>query len=175
MTDLEEVFLKLEGDEEDEDEASDQQQGNVVDNRAYNVNMTDDPHRNGASHTSQRAGELNLSELGKATVRGSQLLKNRIVTLLKLRILLTYRIKMRIFLQVILPIVFTCIGAGVLTTQSGYAKIEPIELDISNLKQDYLPGNNPALDYIGGKEENACKPKGEKCWVIWNSWSDVLF
>ena len=153
MTDLEEVFLKLEGDEED-DEASDHQSGKGVDNGAYSVNRTDGTHINGATHTSQQTGGINLSELGKATVRGSHLLKNRIYTLVKLRILLTYRIKKRIYLQVILPIIFTCIGAGVLTVQPGYDRVNPIELDISSLKHDYLaPGDNPPLDYVGGKAE----------------------
>ena len=151
MTDLEEVFLKLEDEEEDED--SEQPTGKGTDNDGDFVNLTNSMHVNGATVTSQGTDGVNLSELGKATVGGSQLVKNRILTLLKLRIRLIYRIKIRIVLQVIMPIIFICIGAGILTTQSDYARVEPVELDISSLKPVYLPqGSNPPLDYVGGEE-----------------------
>ena len=163
MTDLEEVFLKLEGDGEDEDDASYQQPAseNIMD--GDQVTLTNNMHVDGVIQSGQHMGAIDLSELGKATVENSQLVKNRIYALVRMRIRMIYRLKLRIFLQVILPIIFTCVGAAILTTQPTYAPSAPIELDISNLKNDYLATNESnvkiKLDYVGGEEDMHSTPQ----------------
>ena len=159
MTNLEEVFLKLENNEKDEGNVPDQQQVNENVMGSDDMNLVNNMHVDNTMQTSQLSEGSNLSHLGEYTTDKTQLRRNRIYAPIQLRMRMIYRFKIRIFLQVILPIIFTCVGAYVLTTQSKYTPSDPIELDITDLKVYYLEngrsGSNSRLDYVGGEEQRS--------------------
>ncbi|BFZ21348.1 hypothetical protein BsWGS_24386 [Bradybaena similaris] len=99
MTTLEEVFLKLEADEFEETEDvnnGELNSGFLPDYRSINI----DKHGSTTDNES----------IGKSTVRGSDLTRQRFWALMKVRFLLKLRDKKAVFFQIMLPIAFVIFG-----------------------------------------------------------------